>query len=312
MAEEHHILNLGAGVQSTALYLMSLRRDEPEHVPAFDCAIFADTQEEPLAVYDHLRWLRSLGGPPILEATAGKLGDDLTNVLDQETWDAQLAAIAQNAGLPNGKKVACPARFTSVPAFTARDQGKKDGITRRQCTKEYKIEVIEQVIRRQILGLKPRQHRPKGVRVVQYLGLSLDEPSRIIATKQRFAAESSRGEPMFPLFDLRMTRADCLSYLAEVAPGREIPRSACVFCPFRRNHEWRHLRDTDPAGWARACQVDEAMRATRAICSIAMDDQLYLHESCVPLREASIDVEVSALDRYFGGLVAECEGYCGN
>lgn len=39
---EFHILNLGAGVQSTALYLMSMRGEAPK----FDCAIFADTQEE--------------------------------------------------------------------------------------------------------------------------------------------------------------------------------------------------------------------------------------------------------------------------
>ena len=35
-----NILNLGAGVQSTALYLMSIDGE----VPKFDYAIFADTQ----------------------------------------------------------------------------------------------------------------------------------------------------------------------------------------------------------------------------------------------------------------------------
>jgi hypothetical protein len=57
-----NILNLGAGVQSTALYLMSMRQDEPDLVPLFDFAIFADTQEEPRAVYDHIKWLKGLGG----------------------------------------------------------------------------------------------------------------------------------------------------------------------------------------------------------------------------------------------------------
>ena len=54
MTHELRILNLGAGVQSTTLYLMSIEG----LVPAFDWAIFADTQEEPAAVYQHLEWLK--------------------------------------------------------------------------------------------------------------------------------------------------------------------------------------------------------------------------------------------------------------
>ena len=70
----YRILNLGAGVQSTTLYLMFRAG---LIVPQIDVAIFADTQEEPAAVYAHLAWLRSLDGPPIWVRTAGKLGDDL-------------------------------------------------------------------------------------------------------------------------------------------------------------------------------------------------------------------------------------------
>ena len=57
------MLNLGAGVQSTCLYLLAR---EPGSGLRFDVAIFADTGEEPRAVYDHLAWLRSLAGsnPP--------------------------------------------------------------------------------------------------------------------------------------------------------------------------------------------------------------------------------------------------------
>jgi hypothetical protein len=67
-----HILNLGAGIQSTTLYLMSLKGEESEFVPRFDYAVFADTQEEPASVYRHLDWLRSLGGIPILADIAGR------------------------------------------------------------------------------------------------------------------------------------------------------------------------------------------------------------------------------------------------
>ncbi len=100
--KEFHILNLGAGVQSTALYLMmflgmvirgeidgpawalliiAAMSDETKlfhaRLPRIDFAIFADTQDEPTSVYMHLVWLQSLGGPPILVRSAGKLSDDL-------------------------------------------------------------------------------------------------------------------------------------------------------------------------------------------------------------------------------------------
>ena len=34
-----------------------------EITPQIDVAIFADTGEEPKAVYEHLEWLKSLAGP---------------------------------------------------------------------------------------------------------------------------------------------------------------------------------------------------------------------------------------------------------
>ncbi len=49
---------------------------------------------------------------------------------------------------------------------------------RRQCTAEYKIDVCEKIIRRQVVGLEPRQRMPKDIRIVQYFGLSFDEPRR--------------------------------------------------------------------------------------------------------------------------------------
>jgi len=94
----YHILNLGAGVQSTALYLMFLNGEMDE---ALDYAVFADTKEEPELVYRHLEWLRSLGGPPILTDSAGKLGDDLIHgkkdeAVIQQTLDLINAYLDQN------------------------------------------------------------------------------------------------------------------------------------------------------------------------------------------------------------------------
>jgi hypothetical protein len=126
-----HVLNLGAGVQSTTLYLMFARGHMP--VP-LDCAIFADTGDEPAAVYRHLEWLKSLHGPPILVRSRGVLSADLMR--------------GENS---RGK------RFASIPAYTMIPGSEEEGRTRRQCSAEYKVEVIERSIRREVVGLEPRQ-----------------------------------------------------------------------------------------------------------------------------------------------------------
>ena len=189
----YHILNLGAGVQSTALYLMFVNGEIDE---ALDYAVFADTQEEPEPVYRHLEWLRSLGGPPILTDSAGKLGDDL--ILGKNSTGG---------------------RFASIPAFTSATPGVTGGMLRRQCTAEYKIHVVERIIRRQIVGLEYCQRMPKEIKVVQYFGLSLDEPRRVAKVKARLVGRPW-AEGRFPLFELKMTMGDCVGYLK----GQPIPQ----------------------------------------------------------------------------------------
>jgi hypothetical protein len=276
----YHILNLGAGVQSTALYLMFSVGEFDEML---DYAIFSDTQEEPQGVYNHLEWLRSLGGPPILIDSAGKLGDDLVH--------------GRNS---TGQ------RFASIPAFTSATPGQSGGMLRRQCTAEYKIQVVERVIRRQVVGLEYRQRMPKDVKIVQYFGLSYDEPRRVSKIRNRFFGHPW-AEARFPLFDLETTRSDCVAYLKEKEIPHEVPRSACVFCPYRSNAEWRHLRETDPAGWARAVEVDEALRRPGTIANRNLEQAIYLHRSCLPLAV----VDLGERDVSGGVAQGECEGMCG-
>ncbi len=279
-AKTYHILNLGAGVQSTALYLMFLNGEIDEKL---DYAVFADTQEEPESVYQHLDWLRSLGGPPILTDTAGKLGDDLIH----------------------GKN-STGGRFASIPAFTSATPGKIGGMLRRQCTAEYKIDVCERIIRRQVVGLEPRQRMPKDVKVVQYFGLSYDEPRRVPKVKNRFIGHPW-AEGRFPLFDLEMTRSCCVAYLNEQNIPHEVPQSACFFCPFKSNFEWRLLRDNDPAGWARAIEVDEALRRPGTVANRSLEQSIYLHRSCLPM----VQVDLGVKDMNGGVAGGECEGMCG-
>lgn len=283
------VLNLGAGVQSTTLYLMSLDGTEPE-VPRFDVAIFADTQEEPDDVYKHLDWLDSLGGPPILRVTAGKLGDALDKGTDADGY-------ARTDG----------GHYISIPAFTKHPDGRM-GAVQRQCTKDFKVVPIERAIRQQVFGAEPGRPIPKDQICVQYMGLSYDEPRRVIRVKERFLAKPKNWKVEFPLWDMEMTRGDCAAYLKKRVP-HQVPRSACVFCPFKKDEEWRLLRDHDPKGWARAVEVDRVCRT-----GTGLDAERYLHRQCVPLPQVDLrpEHERTGQKLLFRGFQDECEGYCGN
>lgn len=275
---EYHVLSLGAGVQSTAIYLMAM---DGELDVRFNAAVFSDTGEEPSAVYSHLEWLESLSGPPIHRVSYGKLGKDLIEGTRTTT---------------DGK------RFASIPAFTATSPGKRSGMAVRQCTRDYKVRPIEKWIREGLVGLRRYQHFPsKTVKVHQYMGFSYDEPGRAARARARFAM-SRWGTVSFPLIELEMTRADCVKYLEGRVP-HAVPRSACVFCPYKNDMEWRHLKENDPAGWQRAVEIDTAIRSDGSSRK-GMDQKLYIHPQCVPLEEVNLGDTP-------GMFEMDCEGGCG-
>jgi hypothetical protein len=273
-----NILNLGAGVQSTTLYLMAC--DVKLWGPnLLDFAIFADTGDEPEEVYKHLAWLQSVGTVPIMIRSKGRLSEDLKRT---------------------------GGRFASIPAFT---KGKKVGKLRRQCSKEYKLDVIERAIRRDIIGLEPRQRIPKDVHVTQYFGISLDEGGRAWRIEKR-AKNKIWTRVKFPLLALNMTRADCLNWLADKVPHR-VPRSACVYCPFHNDAEWLRIK-SNAADWELAVEVDEAMRKPGIILNRKMNQKLYLHRSCEPLTQITFNPKPSQREVQTNlAYSEECLGVCG-
>ena len=277
-AEVVRVLSLGAGVQSTTVFLLAA----DGLIPSFDAAMFADTQEEPQAVYAHLWWLAQQAPWPTYVDSVGRLGEDLRN----------------------GRNTT-GGRFAAIPAFTRADfPGAEVGQTRRQCTKEYKTEVVGRILRRRVLGLRPRQPIPRNVMVEQCFGISADEGGRAVRIKAIVEA-NPRLRANFPLLERRWTRRDCITYLAERVP-HEVPRSACVFCPFKSDREWQRLKDDDPVGWARAVEVDAALRTSGAVANRDMKRPMYVHRSCQPLGEVTFHNGTGWLS-----FAQECEGMCG-
>lgn len=247
----------------------------PDKVPLFDAAIFADTGEEPQAVYDHLHWLIKVLPYPVLVRTAGRLGDDLV------------------AGIGD------PDNYAQIPAWLA-----PDGIAPRHCTAFYKIDVLRRCIRQELLLIPKFKQVPPGTSVVTSTGLSFEEQRRIAKVN---AHATSWHTYNHPLSDLQITRSAAQHWLRDKVP-HTVPRSACVFCPFHSNAQFADLKANDPEGWHRAVEIDEKLRSGAANTA-KMNRSAFIHRSRVPLAKADLTVKRPKQPTF--DFADECHGMCG-
>jgi hypothetical protein len=271
------VLSLGAGVQSTTMALMAAHG---EITPMPDCAIFADTGWEPKAVYAHLDWLVGVLPFPVHIVTAGNIRDDLltrTRPRQSVGW------------------------FVTVP-FYLKYAGNKEGIGRRQCTGNYKIEPIDKKVR-ELLGKGPRDRMAPGS-VEKWIGISVDEIIRATPAKVKFEVRR------FPLLEARMNRWECLKWLKDFGYP-EPPKSSCIGCPFRNNAMWPDMRDNRPDEWADAVAIDKAIREPidKDKGARLRQAQQFMHPKRVPLDQ--VDLSTAEDHGQLNLFIHECEGMCG-
>lgn len=184
-----------------------------------------------------------------------------------------------------------PRQSALVPLFTHGNG--REGQLRRQCTREWKIRPVARGIRK-FLEM-PRRGRPaRGFFSELWLGFSSDECSRCKDGK-------SWLRPRWPLIELGIDRADCARLI--LSAGWELPpRSACVFCPFRSNHEFAAMKAQDQSGWEMAVRWDSENRRVRGI-----ETDCYVHRTLRPLSSVA---EIGGPDgtNHFENV---CEGNCG-
>jgi len=275
------ILSLGAGWQSSTILLMSCVGELPKP----DMAIFADTKWEPEAVYEHLFWLKNYAekcGIPV--HIVSKDGISLREKLHQTRTSKD-----------GNQYVALP-----IPAWTKDDKtGKIGKISQRHCTGQYKIEVIDKFIKKQ-LGIFGKRHPEDPIARI-WIGISTDEVKRAKISNEKWK------ENHFPLIiDRPFSRQQCGEWLRENFPDRNIPRSACVGCPYRDNKSWRDIRE-NPKEWEDALLADKQIRNAYNESTKFVGGQVFLHHSCVPLDQADIeDPEYDQTD-----WLSECTGMCG-
>ncbi len=252
------MLSLGAGVQSSTLALMCAAGE----IEAPEIAVFADTQDEPDAVYVWLDWLEKQLPFPIRRVSQGKLSATALQVRTSAAGNRYMKPM--------------------IPVYTKDANGKR-GMVGRQCTLDYKVAPIMRAIK----------HERKGRDVIQYLGISFDELERMKPSREPWM----RNE--YPLVEMRMSRQHCLDWmLAHGYP--KPPRSACIYCPFHNNTEWKRLT---PSEFERAAEFEKQYQA--AFAQTTLDGVPYLHADRVPLADVDLSGERQS------DFINDCEGMCG-
>lgn len=218
----YNVLSLGAGVQSSALAMLSVEGV----IPRYDAVVFADTGWESQQTYDTLNWLKDK-----LEAVGTKvyftMKQDVRKFADQSF---------------EGRK-------PSIPLYTLNKETGRKGILRRGCTAELKIWPVEKVVREQIIGVKPRKW-VKDAFINLSLGISTDEMVRVTKSRHKWCKH------IYPLIELKWDRKKCEEWFIskyDFTPGR----SACLGCPYHNNEFFRNLSEEE---FKEVVEFDEKVR----------------------------------------------------
>ena len=267
------VLSLGAGVQSTVMALMAERGYLGMERP--DLAIFADTGWEPKAVYEHLEWLKTQLSYEVKTVSAGNIREDILS--------------GQN---PEGRQ------FIDIPVFIVKDDGKKY-VGTRQCTKQYKVRPIQRELRKRY-NLKPGQLAPKDIQIEMWLGITTDEATRQKPSREQWITNR------WPLIEMDLSRAQLYQWFMENYPGRPLPKSACIGCPYHSDRVWKQMKEHDPESFKDAVYLDWAIRNVERSKG-ALTGVAYLHSSRKPLNEVNFNDSLTEND----AMQQECEGLCG-
>ena len=268
-ATKHNFLSLGAGVQSSVLALMAARG---EIGPMPDAAIFADTEAEPAGVYVWLDWLEKQLPFPLLRVSAGSLTETSLKVRTSgKTGETYLSH--------------------NVPSYTINSNGSL-GNFRRQCTDKHKLAPLTK------LCDKLRKKEEATV----WIGISWDEAGRMRDSQRKGV------QHRWPLIERRMTRRHCLDWMTAKGYPKP-PRSACVYCPYHSNAEWRRLKTEDPESFQIAIDYEKRLQETAASIP-RLDGKPFLHPSRVPLAEVELDEDANQM-QFWNTMQNECLGMCG-
>lgn len=242
---EVKILSMGWGVQSWAMAAMFAKGALSDPRPEF--ILHADTTWEHQHTYDatwNAKWLTDHGF-------------DYRCVADIEA----AAEIETKPGV------------THAPLYTVSHKTGSYGQLRRSCTHRWKIVPQRREIRR---IMKSRGIKAKPGAVTQYIGISLDEWTRMKTSDVKYI------KLRFPLVDAKISKRDCIEWLE--ANGLPVfPSSSCVFCPYHSHYKWYLLKKAGGKDWEEAVRMDRLIRHKRP------GYDCYFSDKRKPLEELTFD-----------------------
>lgn len=253
------ILSCGAGMQSTALALMSVENKialmygcKIPHplVPIYDAIIYCDLGHEPPWVYTQVDFIKKV---------CDKIGIPFY-ILDQKNLYEDYM---ENFGKTHVK---------SIPFWTVDPETGKKGMMRRICTLDYKIYQIQRFVRYTLLNYRYRQHiKKEDVKAHEiHIGFSSEESSRASENTNKMFTN------LYPLIEMGKTRKDNYAYILEVW-GLDTKASACIICPFHRNFFFYYLKDNHPDSYSDSVKFDRILETNQP--KTAIRRKLYISRS---------------------------------
>jgi hypothetical protein len=212
-----------------------------------DAVIHADTTHEHAATYEFAQKMMPW------------LAERGVNVITTKASDDELAPVSR-------------VKSTGAPVLYPPVYGLPKTQISRQCTDRWKIRPVRRTLRS-----LPGFSEKRGV--VLMLGISLDEWHRAKDSDVKYIRH------VYPLLDFKMTRADCVDYLAQ--HGIEAPpKSACVFCPYKSRRAWQNLRNAGGKDWEKAVEFDRAIRDQIPDRRTGKVSPVFIHPARIPLIDA--------------------------
>jgi hypothetical protein len=152
-----------------------------------------------------------------------------------------------------------------LPGFTS--QNGSIGKLPAFCSVEWKKRVVERYMRS--IGT---------VSCRKWMGMSCDEMKRVRTPDCLWM------QIWYPLiFELHMTRLDCIQKIRSTGYKGPIPHSACWMCANHSDEEWLEMKMYQPEDFSKACALEVAMQIK--------DPHFWLHPSCKPLAEVDFTAQ---------------------
>lgn len=331
MNEPINVISFGAGVQSSTLALMASRG---LFQPLPVAAIFADTQAEPQSVYEWLKYIEPLLPFPLIKVTNGSLTErSLKMKVTKSGFKYSQTDIPFYTRNPNGsrghiRQRGCTRDFKINPIIKKlRQLVGADTMLSWRRNHRAELKAIAAYRKAQIEFNRDHKLSPdpetgfiltaqrgnptfpaqawnecqNDPLAISWVGISADESSRMKMSRDAWI------KVRWPLVEKNFRRDDCLSWMFDNGFPKP-PRSACTYCPFHNDDEWRRLKSEEPGEFAKAVSFELALQRNKAD-NDKMRSIPFLHSSLTPLGEIDFDQKSDhGQDNLFEN---ECEGMCG-